>query len=151
MLEAISKNGKKVYLSFNPDCDENEGGWFVEVYFNQYGDYQDYFCIHPEDCDCKNQDEVDECAKRYISEIEYYFKVEKNKLKFFDTEYLNTEQTLQPVAVEENLYYTVYEKSGKNYVFSSFFAVMQFLKDGIDSYMKSFDTEAEMNDFLDNF
>ena len=150
MLEAISKNGKKVYLSFVPDCDENEGGWFVEVYFDKYGDYHDYFCIHPEDCDCKNQKEVDECAKRYISEIEYYFETKKNELQFFDMEYLNGEQTLQPVRVEEHIYYILYE-SGKKYVFSSIFALLQYMNDDTDSYMQSFDTEEEMNEYLETF
>ena len=73
MTEAITKNGKKVYLSFVPDCEDNEGGYFVEVYFNEYGDYQDYFCIHTDDCDCKDMDAVEEFAKKYISEEEYDF------------------------------------------------------------------------------
>lgn len=73
MISAISKNGKKVYLSFNPDCEENEGGWFVEVYFNPYGDYEDYFCIHTDDCDCKDEKAVEEYAIKYIAEETYDF------------------------------------------------------------------------------
>ena len=66
MLEARTKKGTKVWLSFNPDCEDNEGGWFVEVYLDEYGDYYDYFCIHKEDCDCKDMNAVEEYAKWFM-------------------------------------------------------------------------------------
>ena len=66
MIEATTKKGTKVWLAFNPDCEENEGGWFVEVYLDPALDYDDYFCIHPEDCDCKDPDAVEAYAKWFV-------------------------------------------------------------------------------------
>lgn len=74
MLEAISKDGHKVYLAFVPDCEENEGGYFVEVYENEdicTCDYFDYFCIHTDDCDCTNYDEVEKYAVKYVADEDY--------------------------------------------------------------------------------
>ena len=66
MIEAVTKRGTKVWLSFNPDCEDNEGGWFVEVYLHPADDYYDYFCVHKEDCDCKDMDAVEEYAKWFM-------------------------------------------------------------------------------------
>lgn len=70
---ATTAKGTKVCLCFVDDCEDNEGGFFVEVYeYPGTGDYFDYFCIHKEDCDCKDMNAVEEFAKKYISEITNY-------------------------------------------------------------------------------
>ena len=71
-MEARTKKGTKVWLSFVPDCEYNKGGWYVEIYLNEYGDRYDDFCIHPEDCDCRNCSAVERFATEYVSSIEDY-------------------------------------------------------------------------------
>lgn len=59
----------KVWISTCKDCGENEGGYFCQVYADEDMEIEiDYFCIHPEDCDCSNDDEV----KKFI---EWYAKM----------------------------------------------------------------------------
>lgn len=69
---ATTGRGTRVHLSYIPDCGSNVGGWYVEIYLNPYGDRYDDFCIHPEDCDCTNWDEVERFAKNYVSSITDY-------------------------------------------------------------------------------
>lgn len=71
MTKTKTKNGKNVWLSFVPDCEYNIGGWYVEVYLDEYGDRYDDFCIHPEDCDCTNMDVVEQYAKNYVYTLSY--------------------------------------------------------------------------------
>lgn len=55
----------KVWISRCEDCDENEGGYYCQVYADEDMEHQiDDFCIHPDDCDCSNEDEV----KKFIEE-----------------------------------------------------------------------------------
>ncbi len=72
MNSAKTARGTEVHLSFIPDCEDNEGGWFVEIYLDEYGDYYDYFCVHPEDCDCRDEREVLKWARDYVSTITEY-------------------------------------------------------------------------------
>lgn len=56
----------KVWISRCTDCGENEGGYFCQVYADEDMENQiDYFCIHPEDCDCNNEEEVEKFIKKY--------------------------------------------------------------------------------------
>ena len=72
MLEALTKNGRKVYLCFNEDCEDNEGGYWVEVYTDKdLNNRIDDFCIHPDDCNCSDMFEVEECAKTYVKNQDY--------------------------------------------------------------------------------
>lgn len=64
--------GTEVYLAFVPDVDPNKGGWYVEIYLNESGDRYDDFCIHPGDCDCTNDLEVQEYARKYVESIKEY-------------------------------------------------------------------------------
>lgn len=59
-------------MSYIPDCEDNTGGFYVEVYLNQYGDRYDYFCVHPEDCDCNDSEAVEKFMKEYVSQIKDY-------------------------------------------------------------------------------
>lgn len=58
---------KGLFITLCDDCGENEGGYFCQVYGDDGFNIEiDYFCIHPEDCDCKNNEEVDNCIRKYI-------------------------------------------------------------------------------------
>lgn len=73
-MEANAKTGKgtPVWFWMMPDCDENEGGFYVEIGLDENLEMYDYFCIHPDDCDCNNEDEVYTYAKEYINGIMDY-------------------------------------------------------------------------------
>lgn len=72
MVKGKTKKGTRVWMSYIPDCEDNTGGFYVEVYLNQYGDRYDYFCVHPEDCDCNNSEAVEKFMKEYVSQIKDY-------------------------------------------------------------------------------
>lgn len=75
MTEAITGSNRKVWFNFIEDCEDNEGGYFVMVYPSpdeMSCDYFDYFCVHPEDCDCRDWDAVENYCKEYISTITEY-------------------------------------------------------------------------------
>lgn len=56
----------KVYVSTCPDVGENKGGYYCQVYSDEDMTIQiDDFCIHPDDCDCSD----DNAIERFI--IEY--------------------------------------------------------------------------------
>lgn len=58
-----------VWISTTPDCYENEGGYYCEVYSDRdMTNRIDYFCIHPEDCDCDNDEEVEKFIAWYAME-----------------------------------------------------------------------------------
>lgn len=58
-----------VWIGHIRDCGENEGGYFCEVYDNEDMDNRiDYFCIHPEDCDCTDENEVEKFIKWYAEQ-----------------------------------------------------------------------------------
>lgn len=64
-----TKSGMILYYDVQNDCDENYGGYFVEVYTDiNFIHRLDYFCVHPEDCDCKNEDAVYDYVRQYIRE-----------------------------------------------------------------------------------
>lgn len=68
-MDATTKNGQLVCCCINKDCDENEGGYYVEIYDIDMMDIYDYFCIHPDDCDCNDITAVEEYAKQYVSSL----------------------------------------------------------------------------------
>lgn len=72
----ITKTGKgtTIYLAFNKDCGYNKGGYYVEIFLgdNCYFDCYDYFCIHTDDCDCSNMEEVEKFAENYVKTITEY-------------------------------------------------------------------------------
>lgn len=72
MVKGRTKRGTMVWMSHIPDCGGNVGGWFVEIYLSPYGDRYDYFCVHPEDCDCGDYNAVEKFMKDYVSTIKEY-------------------------------------------------------------------------------
>ncbi len=68
-----TKKGTKVFVSLVADVDPNEGGWYVEIYPADGKDMRiDDMCVHPEDCDCSNDEEVDACIQRYLDTVTEY-------------------------------------------------------------------------------
>lgn len=56
----------KVWIGCIPDCGENLGGYFCEVWSDEEMDNRiDYFCIHPDDCDCTDSEAVEKFIKEY--------------------------------------------------------------------------------------
>lgn len=55
-----------VWISTCQDYGENEGGYFCQVYADEEMSKEiDYFCIHPEDCDCTDEEEVEKFIEEY--------------------------------------------------------------------------------------
>ena len=59
-----------VWISCIDDIGENKNGYFCQVYADEDMSKEiDYFIIHPWDCDCTDEKEVEkfieECAKMY--------------------------------------------------------------------------------------
>jgi hypothetical protein len=72
MIRATTANGTPVWVDVVDDVEPNEGGFYCEIYLNVGGDRYDDFCIHPEDCDCKNDRQVIAKVRRYVETIEDY-------------------------------------------------------------------------------
>ena len=74
MIHAKTKKGTDVWVALVDDVDENEGGFYCEVYEDPWCDSDriDDFCIHPEDVDCSNDSEVTAYVCNYIKEVEEY-------------------------------------------------------------------------------
>ena len=67
MIEVKDKAGQTVYVSYIPDVDPNEGGYYCETFRDEDEDEKiDDFVIHPEDLqDITNEDEVEGYIKNY--------------------------------------------------------------------------------------
>ncbi len=72
MITAKTQKGTRVWVSLVDDVEPNEGGYYCEIYRNQYGDRYDDFCIHTEDCDCKDDKAVTKFVREYVSSIKEY-------------------------------------------------------------------------------
>ena len=69
MVEAFDKLGQPVYVSYTPDCCENEDGYYCEVWADKdIMFYLGFFCVHPDDCDCSDSDAVDAYIRKYVAE-----------------------------------------------------------------------------------
>ena len=78
MVTAIDKAGHKVFVDYTPDCEYNEGGFYCETFADEDGaDKIDDFCIHPEDCDCTDEEAVEEYIRNYykdeVLDLEFSF------------------------------------------------------------------------------
>ena len=73
MITAKTAKRTEVYVSFVEDCEDNEGGYYCEVWDSEDMAKQlDNFCIHTNDCDCNDWDAIEEFAMNYISNITEY-------------------------------------------------------------------------------
>lgn len=61
----------KVWISMTSDCDENLGGYYCQIYNDKEMENQiDDFCIHTNDCDCSNQEEVEIFIREYTKQYQ---------------------------------------------------------------------------------
>lgn len=59
-----------VWVSITTDCGENAGGYYCQVYKDEDMSYQiDDFCIHTYDCDCTNDNDVENFIMLYVNEM----------------------------------------------------------------------------------
>ena len=79
----IEHNAKYYKVVCVEDCNENNGGLWCMVYkglgigYNPYNygemeyeeDYSDDFCIHPDDCDCKDDEAVEAFINKHFETI----------------------------------------------------------------------------------
>lgn len=72
MITARTWNGTEVNVSFVKDVGVNEGGYYCTIEKADSEAWIDDFCIHPNDCDCTNLDDVERYAREYVESIEAY-------------------------------------------------------------------------------
>lgn len=72
MIITRTHKGTEVNVSFTPDVEPNEGGFYCTVEKTDSEAWLDDFCIHPEDCDCSDLNEVERFAREYIEKIKCY-------------------------------------------------------------------------------
>lgn len=74
---ARTGKGTPVYFRATPDCGENTGGHYVEIYtyspnYGFDGDRYDDLCVHPKDCDCKDEKALEDYIRKEVSKITEY-------------------------------------------------------------------------------
>ena len=75
--------------------------------------------------------------------------MKKNELTWLETEYFRNDITVQPVLVNGELWYTVFDNHGYNLLFDTFLGLYEYLKDGKYEDGNCFETEAEMIKYLE--
>ena len=72
-----------------------------------------------------------------------------NRLKWLDTEYCGRpDETIQPVMVDDTLYYTLFDRRGYHYVFPSIYRLYLHLEGENTQYDFTSDNEDEMIKYL---
>ena len=62
-----TKKGELLFYDAVPDTDINKGGYYVEVFNDIDNNYKvDDFCVHPNDCDCTNEEALHAYIRKYI-------------------------------------------------------------------------------------
>jgi hypothetical protein len=75
----------------------------------------------------------------------------KNTLKWLETEYCGrADETIQPVLVGDTLYYTLFDRHGFNYVFSTIYAVTRHLLGDVNQYEFTCGSEEDLIEYLEN-
>jgi hypothetical protein len=72
MVFAETFNGTRVMVSRVRDCEPNTGGYYCTIEKADSEAWLDDFCIHSEDCDCSDDEDVERYIRDYISQIESY-------------------------------------------------------------------------------
>ena len=72
-----------------------------------------------------------------------------SKIKWLDTEYIRNDLTMQPVLVDETLWYTVFDSNGYNFLFSTFLGLYEFLVIGKHEDGNIFESEEDMIKYLE--
>jgi len=73
-----------------------------------------------------------------------------NKLKWFATEYIRNDITMQPVLVKGELWYTLFDNHGTNLLFDTFLGLYEYLTDGVCEEEDCFESEEKMIEYLEN-
>lgn len=80
MVYCADSKGTPVAVAIVDDCEPNKGGFYCEVYIKYITplgcpywaeDRIDDFCIHTTDCDCTNNESVENYIKNFISRQDY--------------------------------------------------------------------------------
>ena len=72
MVAATDALGHIVYVTYINDCESNTGGLWCQVYADENCDRElDDFCIHPDDCDCSDEEVVEAYILGFVSVQEY--------------------------------------------------------------------------------
>ena len=62
----INNKYGKVYITKTPDCGENLGGYYCQVYADENFENEiDDFVIHTDDCNCNDDKDVDRFIQNY--------------------------------------------------------------------------------------
>ena len=72
-----------------------------------------------------------------------------SKIKWLDTEYIRNDLTVQPVLVDETLWYTVFDSNGYNFLFNTFLGLYKFLVMGKYEDGNIFESEEDMIKYLE--
>ena len=72
-----------------------------------------------------------------------------NERQWLETEYVRNDITVQPVLVNGELWYTVIDDHGYNFLFDTLLGLYEYLKDGKYEEGNCFETEAEMIKYLE--
>ena len=76
----------------------------------------------------------------------------KNELKWYNTEYIKGDTTIQPVIVnDDTLLFTLLDGRGYHYLFTAIIDLMEYLNGGERTYTAVFETERELINFLMNW
>ena len=74
----------------------------------------------------------------------------RNKLKWLDTEYCgNADETIQPVLVNGTLLYTMFDRRGFNYVFTTVHAIHLHWSGVCDQYEFTCESEEDLVGYLE--
>lgn len=74
----------------------------------------------------------------------------KNSLKWFETEYCGrADETIQPVQVNETLFYTLFDLNGFTYVFASIYSLCQHMRGEINQYEFTCGNEDDLIEYLE--
>ena len=73
-----------------------------------------------------------------------------NKLEWLETEYIRNDLTMQPVLVEGELWYTVFDNHGYNWLFDTFLGLYEYLTSGKCEEGNCFESEDEMVKYIES-
>jgi len=72
-----------------------------------------------------------------------------NKLKWFETEYIRNDITMQPVLAKEEIWYTLFDNHGNNLLFDTFYGLYEYLTNGTCEEGNCFESEEKMIEYLE--
>lgn len=89
-------------------------------------------------------DNIEELKKKLEGQM-----VKKNELTWLETEYFRNDITFQPVLVNGELWYTVFDNHGYTMLFDTFLGLYEYLKDGKHEEGNCFEDEDDMIKYLE--